>query len=189
MSLPCIRHQKQNTKHNKDICRCLVSVFSETIEPLRWCIICIKYHTDTICCRHQVQSKQIYQDGLPPPPLLHTCSSITCSFVSLKVRPRPKLLHACTRLLCHLFVADVSSVLELPCLYVGVLGLGQPLGGILACGRAEAKTGWGWSKTSSTFSRRRATVCHVALACYKAESRINIWPHHISSNKGWLAFA
>ena len=75
------------------------------------------------------------------------------------------------------------------CLYVGVLGLQQPLGGILACGRAEAKTGSGWSKTSTTFSRRRATVCHVALACYKAESRINIWPHHISSNKGWLAFA
>ena len=71
--------------------------------------------------------------------LLHTCSSITCSFVSLKVRPRPKLLHAYTRLFRHLFVADVSSVLELPCLYVGVLGLGQPLGGILACGRAEVQ--------------------------------------------------
>ena len=75
------------------------------------------------------------------------------------------------------------------CLYVGVLGLQQPLGGIFACGRAEAKTGSGLSKTSSTFPRRRATVCHVALACYEAECRINIWPHHISSDKGWLAFA
>ena len=75
-----------------------------------------------------------------------------------KVRPRPKLLHACTPLFRRLFVADVSSVLELACLYVGVLGLGQPLGGIVACGRAEAKTGWGRSWTSSTFSRRRATV-------------------------------
>ena len=85
-------------------------------------------------------------------------------------------MHARTRLFRRLFVADVSSVLELPAAYmwvVGVLGLRQPLGGIVACGRAEAKTGLGWSKTSSTFSRKRATVYHVAFFLLKILARFN----------------
>ena len=101
---------------------------------------CSKYHTD--------QSKQLYA-GFP--------LVVYLLILLTRVRPRPKLLHACTPLFRRLFVADVSSVLELLCLYVGVLGLVQPLGGIVACGRAEAKTGWGRSWTSSTFLRRRAT--------------------------------
>ena len=95
---------------------------------------CNKYHTGTEFQAPESRWKQLYQVAQVAYLPTHICS-----FVSIEVRPRSKLLHACTRLFRRLFVANVSSVLELPCLYVGVLGLGQPLGGILACGRAEVQ--------------------------------------------------
>ena len=90
---------------------------------------CNKYHTGTEFQAPESHWKQLYQVAQVAYLPTHICS-----FVSIEVRPRSKLLHACTRLFRRLFVANVSSVLELACLYVGVLGLGQPLGGILACG-------------------------------------------------------
>ena len=137
-------HSTPNTKNNKDISIytdvqkfVIVMKLANQVKPVSLVKLLNLMHQ--VSRRHNLfQVSGPDQATLPrcrhPRHPTPSCCKYTCSSVSLKVRPRPKLLHACTHLLCHLFVADVSSVLELPCLYVGVLGLGQPLGGILACG-------------------------------------------------------
>ena len=122
-----------------------MSVFSETIEPLRWCIICIKYHTDTICCMHQVQIKQLYQDGLPPPPPLAAYLLIYNLLIRLTKGETKAQIVACIHApfsspFCRR--RFVSFGVALP-ICGRIRARAAPGWDPCMCGRAEAKTGWG----------------------------------------------